>query len=220
MFAAFGIQLVEQVSISRSEERAAAKCQQGPDCESGTVLDNGVVLMKPQTHGHSHEIEVFLLGQNINTVVLEIGILVHSLIIGVNLGITDDEGFVSLLIAIAFHQFFEAMALGALISSTRLEWKTKVMLGLAYPLTTPLGVAVGVIVRESFNSNSSSLILSQGILSSLSLGILMYNTYVELIAGEVNRNPIFKAYSPGFKFFCYLVMLVGASAMALIGIWA
>ena len=42
--------------------------------------------------------------QRLQTIVLEGGILTHSIIIGITLGVTPDVGFTTLLIAICFHQ--------------------------------------------------------------------------------------------------------------------
>lgn len=43
----------------------------------------------------------------LNTIVLEFGILAHSVIIGITLGVSPQSEFVTLLVAICFHQFFE-----------------------------------------------------------------------------------------------------------------
>ncbi|KAI8871572.1 ZIP zinc/iron transport family [Ramicandelaber brevisporus] len=53
----------------------------------------------------------------ISTYVLELGIALHSVIIGITLGVTGQDEFKTLLAAIVFHQCFEGMALGARISS-------------------------------------------------------------------------------------------------------
>jgi zinc transporter 1/2/3 len=53
----------------------------------------------------------------ITAVILEAGIALHSLIIGITLGVTSGHEFVSLLIAVAFHQFFEGFALS--VTGTR-----------------------------------------------------------------------------------------------------
>jgi ZIP zinc/iron transport family len=211
--AAFGIQVLEQVAASKARLKIDSKTPSNDtkdfDLESAVAHN-----------GHSHDIEIFLMNQSLTTIILELGIVFHSVIIGVTLGVTPDDSFTTLLTAICFHQLFEGMALGALISSTRLKWKTKVLLGLFYPLSTPLGISIGIAVRDSFDENSSSMILIEGILGSLSLGILIYNSYVELVGGEINRNPQFISYSSPFKCFCYLTMFAGAAAMAIVGIWA
>ncbi|KAJ3330027.1 hypothetical protein HDU91_003698 [Kappamyces sp. JEL0680] len=158
--------------------------------------------------------------KGLSTIVLELGILVHSLIIGITLGVSDDSRFKTLSVAICFHQLFEGMALGTLVSDTTLRPRDKVVLGLLYPLTTPMGVAVGIATRQSFNENASHTLLLRGIFNSLSAGILIYNTYCELVGGEINHNPGFERLSKSFKIACFLSMYLGATAMALLGVWA
>lgn len=48
----------------------------------------------------------------LNTIVLEFGILAHSVIIGITLGVSPQSEFATLLVAICFHQFFEGMVVG------------------------------------------------------------------------------------------------------------
>lgn len=49
--------------------------------------------------------------------VLELGIVVHSVIIGISLGASESpETIKPLLAALSFHQFFEGMGLGGCIS--------------------------------------------------------------------------------------------------------
>lgn len=49
--------------------------------------------------------------------VLELGIVVHSVIIGISLGASQSPATIKpLLVALSFHQFFEGMGLGGCIS--------------------------------------------------------------------------------------------------------
>ncbi|KAJ3318267.1 hypothetical protein HDV06_000710 [Boothiomyces sp. JEL0866] len=180
------------------------------------VLDNSITIESINPHKHSPVDPQ----KRFQTIILESGILVHSLIIGLTLGVTPDAGFISLLIAISFHQMFEGMALGILISNAKFDTKVKYVLGFLYPLTTPIGISIGVAVRNVFNANDPKMILIQGILDSISAGILFYNCYAELISNEINHSPAFKRFSKQFKAACFLSMYAGASAMAVIGIWA
>ena len=54
---------------------------------------------------------------------LEMGILFHSIFIGMALSISVGREFVILLVAIAFHQAFEGLALGARIAA--IDWPKK-----------------------------------------------------------------------------------------------
>jgi len=176
--------------------------------------------------GHSHDVAHAINDdtdavKDIGTLILELGILVHSVIIGLALGVSTSE-FDSLIIAICFHQLFEGIALGTRIAELR-NVKTlckKLGLGFAYPITTPLGIAIGIGIRFSYNPESYVALLFQGILDSLSAGILIYNAYVELIAIEMNHNNKFRALSMPRKLSYFAAMYIGAAAMAIIGIWA
>ena len=158
--------------------------------------------------------------KRISTLVLEAGILTHSLTLGLTLGVTSDSTLPTLLIAICFHQLFEGMALGVLISDTNISRTFKIILGLLYPLTIPIGVGIGIMIHSFYESSKATLILIQGILGSLSSGILLYSTYCELIGNEINHSSSFDRLTPIFKIWCFLAMYAGAAAMAILGIWA
>lgn len=56
-------------------------------------------------------------GEIINEQVLELGIVVHSVIIGISLGTSGSTSTVkTLMAALTFHQFFEGMGLGGCIT--------------------------------------------------------------------------------------------------------
>ncbi|TPX33027.1 hypothetical protein SmJEL517_g04027 [Synchytrium microbalum] len=178
---------------------------------------NGDVTLADVT-GHSHAAPQSF--TDLSTFMLELGIVFHSVIIGLALGVATDE-WSSLIIALAFHQLFEGMALGTRIAELNTSLFTKIFFyGLMYPLTTPLGTVIGIAVRSTYNSNSEGMILMQGILDGLSAGVLMYNSYVELISVEMNHNPSFRAQPPWRKVAAFVAMWFGAGLMALIGVWA
>lgn len=160
------------------------------------------------------------IAKKVSFVVLESGIMVHSLIIGLTLGVTPDATFSTLLVAICFHQLFEGVALAVLLHGTGFQWRTKLALGLLYPLVTPIGMAIGVGIRNSFEENSQTAILVQGIFDSLSAGSLIYSTYTELMSLEISHSTIFKSYSLKFKTGCLFSLYLGAAVMAIIAMWA
>ncbi|KAJ3255413.1 hypothetical protein HDU77_003704 [Chytriomyces hyalinus] len=203
-----------QTGVSKSEFLAAVPVGHGGTdsiCEFAHNHHNG--------HAHTHA-STTNFSKEIATIILECGILFHSLIIGVTLGVTPDDSFTTLLVAVAFHQLFEGMALGVLIGKLSMSLTSKRLLCLMYPLTTPLGLAIGIAVRHSYNENGTQMILVQGIFNSLSAGILFYNTYTELMSEEISHSKHFRGFTVGFKTACFLAMYLGASAMAIIAIWA
>lgn len=135
-----------------------------PDTVREIPIGHSLELLRLETVSHEK-------GKYLSTVILEAGILFHSIIIGLSLGVTADlDTFKTLLIAICFHQFFEGLALGALIAKLNQKSIVKfLVMGLIYPLTTPIGMSIGIGVRNQYNENSQGTILSEGILNSLSL---------------------------------------------------
>jgi len=117
--------------------------------------------------------------------ILEFGVIFHSVIIGLTLSTTGAD-FITLFIVIIFHQTFEGLGLGSRLAilpfakGSRLPW----LLGLAYGLVTPLGMAIGLGLRTSYDSASQTALIVSGILDAISSGILLYTGLVELLAHE------------------------------------
>ena len=93
-------------------------------------------------------------------------------------------------------------------------------MGIWYPLTTPLGIAIGIGLRYTYNPNSETAVIVQGVMDSLSGGILMYNGYVELVAVEMNHNPRFHRFTPTWKLYLYSSFILGLASMSIVGLWA
>lgn len=55
--------------------------------------------------------------QVVGLLVLQLGIMIHSLVIGLTLAVTDGSDFTSLTTAILFHQLFEGLSLGIRIAT-------------------------------------------------------------------------------------------------------
>ena len=91
------------------------------------------------------------------------------------MGTSSGSEFTALLIALCFHQFFEGFALGSTVVDANFKSRAiTYMLVMAYAVTTPLGVGIGIAIHQSYNANSTQALLSQGILDALSAGILIY----------------------------------------------
>ncbi|KAF9115795.1 high-affinity Zn(2+) transporter zrt1 [Mortierella sp. AM989] len=177
-----------------------------------------------QAVGHSHAHGLSLLDESqrkISTYILEGGIAAHSVIIGVSLGVARSSEFTGLLIALVFHQFFEGFALGARIAALAFDTSyTHYALALIFSLTTPVGVAIGVGISNTYSSNSKSSLLVEGIFDSISTGIMLYMGYVNLLAIEFNLNGELRKESKKVKSMCFFALWLGAGVMAAIGRWA
>lgn len=157
--------------------------------------------------------------------ILEFGVIFHSVIIGLNLGVVGDE-FSTLYPVIVFHQAFEGLGIGARLSAIpfparpgkflkALPW----ILCAAYGLTTPLSIAIGLGVRTTYNGSSFTANVVSGVLDSISAGILIYTGLVELLARDFLFNP--ERSRDGRRVAFMLVCLfLGVAIMALLGKWA
>jgi zinc transporter 1/2/3 len=152
--------------------------------------------------------------------ILEFSIIFHSVIIGLNLGVAGDE-FATLYPVLVFHQSFEGLGIGARMSALHfgkrrwLPW----VLCLAYGLTTPVAIAIGLGVRTSYNPGSKTAMIVQGVLDAISAGILIYSGLVELLARDFLFDPC-RTKRRGQILYMLGCTLLGAGIMALIGKWA
>jgi zinc transporter 1/2/3 len=89
-----------------------------------------------------------------------------------------------------------------------------------YGITAPIGIAVGLGVRTTYNPESTQATLVSGVLDSLSAGILLYTGFVELLAHEFLFSPEMRDASLGKLLYALGCMLLGAGIMALLGRWA
>ncbi|KAJ1969718.1 hypothetical protein IWQ62_000443 [Dispira parvispora] len=181
------------------------------------------VLEVHSHHTHVHG-DIFLQGldasRRSSTYVLELGIALHSILIGLALGTTSGTEFISLWVALVLHQFFEGFALGSRLASlTFSSALVPITSALAFAITTPIGIIIGMGVRTSYQPNSPTNMVVQGILDSLAAGILLYAALVNLIAQEFSQPAFFKDARTKRALY-FLSMYAGAAVMAIIGIWA
>ncbi|KAJ7106570.1 Zinc/iron permease [Mycena epipterygia] len=125
--------------------------------------------------------------QLVGIMVLEFGILLHSLVIGLILALTGGGDFTSLLTAIISHQLFEGLSLGIRIAAlpdakARRDWFSTT-LSLLFALTTPVRLALGLRVFAPGAQGASSLLIKE-VMSAVSAGMLIYAATVEMIAAD------------------------------------
>lgn len=105
---------------------------------------------------------------NLNITLLESGILFHSVFVGMTISITSD-GFITLLVAILFHQFFEGLGLGSRIAAVPYKpgaakpW----ILVAAFGLTCPIGQVIGLATRDTYDESSAFALILVGFFNAL-----------------------------------------------------
>ncbi|GAB2261773.1 hypothetical protein Droror1_Dr00002770 [Drosera rotundifolia] len=126
-----------------------------------------------------------LLRHRIVAQVLELGIVVHSVVIGLSMGVSNNPCTIRPLIAaMCFHQLFEGMGLGGCILQAEYGLKTKAIMVGVFSLTTPFGIALGLGLMKVYNQNSTTALIVVGVLNAVSSGLLIYMALVDLLAAE------------------------------------
>ncbi|KAK9489241.1 Zinc/iron permease, partial [Lipomyces doorenjongii] len=152
--------------------------------------------------------------------VLECGIIFHSVIIGLNLGACGIE-FKTLYPVLVFHQSFVGLGIGARLSAIPFKKNDIVpyMCSLAYGLVTPLSISIGLGVRTTYKGNSYTSNIIQGVMNVISAGILIYTGLVELLARDFILHQ--ECHRDQEKLvFNVVCTMTGAGIMALVVKWA
>ncbi|GJQ15939.1 hypothetical protein GpartN1_g7730.t1 [Galdieria partita] len=153
-------------------------------------------------------------------IIFEMGVAFHSVIIGLNLGVSTGSTFRTLFAALVFHQFFEGFAIGTTVAEAQFSsWITLSMI-LCYSLETPIGISIGMGIAHTYQENSAASLVTRGILDGVSGGILIYTGLVELLTYWFTRNSHFVNRNSQYTFSIIGVVWLGAICMSIIGAWA
>lgn len=154
---------------------------------------------------------------------LEAGILFHSVFIGMALSVSTGAAFVVLFIAIAFHQTFEGLALGARIAAipsfTTMSYRPWIM-SVMYGVTTPIGQAIGLAVHRLYDPQSQFGLLTVGIVNAISSGLLLYAGLVQLLAEDFLSDRSYVDLKGRRRVEASGAVVGGAMLMALVGAFA
>ncbi|RDA82807.1 hypothetical protein CP532_1363 [Ophiocordyceps camponoti-leonardi (nom. inval.)] len=160
--------------------------------------------------------------ERLQCILLEMGILFHSVFIGMAVSVSVGADFVVLLIAIVFHQTFEGLALGARISA--IEWGSKKWqpwcMALAYGCTTPLGQAIGLATHTLYSPDSEIGLIVVGVMNAVSAGLLTFASLVELLSEDFLSDQSWRDLRGKQRVIACILVFFGAFFMSLVGAWA
>ncbi|KAJ0081644.1 hypothetical protein Patl1_11793 [Pistacia atlantica] len=200
-------------------------------------------------HGHSHHLDQTktagsvgsqLMRYRVIAMVLELGIIVHSIVIGLSLGASNNTCSIKgLMAALCFHRMFEGMGLGGCILqqnpnyiflltnfhflyyvSTRLSTSYSRMMVMVFffAVTMPFGIALGLALSNTYKENSPTTLISVGLLNASSAGLLIYMALVDLFAADFMGQKLQGSIKLQLK--SYADVLLGAGGMSLMAKWA
>uniref|UniRef100_A0A7N1A6V2 Uncharacterized protein n=1 Tax=Kalanchoe fedtschenkoi TaxID=63787 RepID=A0A7N1A6V2_KALFE len=177
-------------------------------------------------HGHHHGPSSMdadggpqLLRYRVVAMVLELGIVVHSVVIGLSVGATNNTCTIKPLVAaLCFHQMFEGMGLGGCILQAEYKMVKKALMVFFFSVTTPLGIAIGLGMSTSYKEDSPSALITVGLLNASSAGLLIYMALVDLLSADF-MGPKLQA-SIQLQLKSYVAVFLGAGGMSLMAKWA
>jgi zinc transporter 1/2/3 len=87
-----------------------------------------------------------------------------------------------------------------------------------FAITTPTGITVGAGIASFYNPNSPRALVVEGILDSISAGILIYMALVDLIAADFLSKRM--SCNLRLQVCSYIALFLGAMSMSSLAIWA
>jgi len=199
-----------------------------PQAQDNLYHDEPRSADRSHAQGHSHSTTGLSEQQQqqkalLQCMLLEAGILFHSVFIGMAVSVATGTAFIVLLIAISFHQTFEGLALGSRIAGITAfppgspkPW----LMALAYGTTTPLGQAIGLIVHNLYDPYSQMGLLMVGVMNAISSGLLLFAGLVELLAEDFLSDQSYESLRGARRLEACAAVVAGSMLMALVGAWA
>jgi zinc transporter ZupT len=200
--------------------------------ELDPIADESAYLNDPtSSHRHKHNHDHDQTSQQnpqklfLQCLLLEAGILFHSIFIGMAVSVATGTEFIVLLIAISFHQTFEGLALGSRISalipslfdaSSPKPW----LMALAYGMTTPIGQAIGLWMHELYDPASMTGLLMVGITNAISSGLLLFAGLVQLLSEDFLSDRSYEVLKGRRRIEACISVALGGALMAFVGAFA
>ncbi|XP_038691378.1 fe(2+) transport protein 1-like [Tripterygium wilfordii] len=211
--------MVESFAMSRFQKS-------NPESNNFVADENPSVRAKEgneMVHFHAieagHQESTKLLKHRVVAQVLEMGIVVHSVVIGLSMGASDNPCTIRpLVIAICFHQFFEGMGLGGCIVQAEYGLRMKAILVFFFASTTPFGIALGIGISKVYSEDSPTALIVEGLLNAASAGLLQYMALVELLAADF-LGPKLQG-NAKLQLWAFVCVFGGAGLMSLMAKWA
>lgn len=231
MLSAIVTLMIDSMATSFYSKKNSTEILPEGNNDGGEGVNRGDVEMAAAGFGHSHghnhgpkgdEISVGskeLLRYRVIAMVLELGIVVHSVVIGLSLGASNNVCTIKgLVAALCFHQMFEGMGLGGCILQAEYKLLKRLIMVFFFSVTTPFGIALGMALSTTYKENSPRSLITVGLLNACSAGLLVYMALVDLLAADFMGPKLQRSIKLQIK--SYAAVLLGAGGMSLMAKWA
>lgn len=191
--------------------------------------NNAHMLDNYECHGHSHVLpsrdDVPLAQRIVAAVCMEFGVTLHSVFVGLSLGVTEDKEAKTLIIALVFHQMFEGLATGARLADAEFHISVEMIMAMIFSFSAPVGIAIGTGVVSASKSalSGTNYVMVQAIFNSICGGILVYLAFSLMLVDfphDIRRHcSRGQPYHVIKRIGLFAGLWIGAGVMALIGKW-
>ncbi|CAA6658064.1 unnamed protein product [Spirodela intermedia] len=230
MLAAVGTLMMDSFSMAVHHRNQRGKVDVVEGGESPAVQMAPAIHIHGHSHGHfptvpaapadkDEEGNATLKRNRVIAQVLEVGIVVHSVVIGLSMGASQNPCTIKPLVAaLCFHQFFEGMGLGGCILQAEYNRKIKSIMVFFFSVTTPFGIILGIAISNVYSDNSPTALIVIGVLNATSAGLLIYMALVDLLAADFMGSRL--QGSIKLQGWAYVAVLLGIGGMSLMAKWA
>ena len=205
--------------------------------ESG-VCDNSCIQHCHQDGEHDHTCITNLNSRTLGSVVIEankkkqlsvylfeFACVFHSFIIGLSLGVTNNnQSIKTLTIALCFHQFLEGISLGIVVGESGMKLVKSILITFGYSVTTPLAIFIGYVLDAYYAtgpspSHNKVKTIATSSFQGFAGGMLLYIALFQLIAEEFSMESMQKNKSILCKIGLYISLMLGAVSMCVMALW-
>lgn len=90
-----------------------------------------------------------------------------------------------------------------------------------FSVTTPVGIILGMVLFSvtGYDDSNPKALIMEGLLGSVSSGILIYMALVDLIAVDFFHNKLMNS-NLSLKKFSFLALTLGSASMSVLALWA
>lgn len=150
--------------------------------------------------------------------VLEMGVVVHSTVIGLSMGASQNVCAIRPLVAaMCIDLVFDGIGLGSCIVLADYSFKMKSLLVSLFSMAMPSGIALGLALTKVYKEHSPTALVVVGLLNAASAGLLHYLALVELLAAHFMGSKLQSSIK--LQFLSLLAVLLGVGVMSAMARW-
>jgi len=189
-------------------------------------IDQDICAIQEMSSADSELISGLIASNELRDIILlyslEVSISVHSVIIGLDIGLLTGRenmtALVTLICAISFHQLMEGIGLGTNMLSSKYSMGSMKVLAFitVFALTCSVGIIIGICTASS--TESSGQLFAKGIANSLAAGSLLYISLAEMVPNYFTAADLTNR--PRMKLLMIASFSFGVIVMAVLAYWA